>query len=293
MLFRSVIDKFKEILGIHSPSTVFAGFGGMIMEGLKNGITGAKIWDGIKSTFTTIIDNIKKLFSAETWTDIGTKIKEGIGGAVTAADTKAQEAKEAAAKALADANAKAKELAAAAKAKADETAAAAKAKAEEIAAAAKAKAEEIAAEIKRKAEEAAAKAKAAAEAAAAAAKITLANIGTGITSGAKKVGDWFSGLFHADGTNNFRGGTAIINEEGAEMVTLPSGSKVMTASATAQMQDRAISQLLSGMRMPSFATAGSGGNKSITIENKINSPIMVDGSVFGRLVYETIDKAVV
>ena len=47
--FNKIIDKFKEIFGIHSPSTVFAGFGGMIMEGLKNGITGANIWDGIKS----------------------------------------------------------------------------------------------------------------------------------------------------------------------------------------------------------------------------------------------------
>ena len=49
----------------------------------------------------------------------------------------------------------------------------------------------------------------------------------------------------------------------------------MTASARHKMQDRAISQLLSGMKIPSFATAGSSGNKSITIENKINAPIMV------------------
>jgi len=107
------------------------------------------------------------------------------------------------------------------------------------------------------------------------------------------VGDWFKGLFNAEGTNNFRGGKAIINEEGAELVTLPSGSKIMTASATAQMQDRAISQLLSGMRMPSFATAGGGGNRNITISTKVDAPLMIDGSVLGRLVFQNIDKAVI
>ena len=121
----------------------------------------------------------------------------------------------------------------------------------------------------------------------------ISNIGAGISSVASTVGGWISGLFNEDGTNNFRGGKAIINEKGAEMVTIPSGSKIMTASATAQMQDRAISQLLAGMKTPSFAMAGGSGGRSITIENKINSPIMVEGSVFGRLVYETIDKAVV
>jgi len=107
------------------------------------------------------------------------------------------------------------------------------------------------------------------------------------------VGDWFKGLFNAEGTNNFRGGTAIINEEGAELVTLPSGSKVMTASATAQMQDRAISQLLAGMKTPTFAVAGSGGSRNINISTKVDAPLMVDGSVLGRLVFQNIDRAVV
>ena len=107
------------------------------------------------------------------------------------------------------------------------------------------------------------------------------------------VGDWFKGLFNAEGTNNFRGGTAIINEEGPEMVTLPSGSKIMTASATAQMQDRAIAQLLAGMKTPTFAVAGSGGNRNINISTKVDAPLMVDGSVLGRLVFQNIDRAVV
>lgn len=36
------INGFKEALGIHSPSTVFAGIGGYIVQGLANGISGAK-----------------------------------------------------------------------------------------------------------------------------------------------------------------------------------------------------------------------------------------------------------
>ena len=100
-------------------------------------------------------------------------------------------------------------------------------------------------------------------------------------------------MFNAEGTNNFRGGTAIINEEGAEMVTLPSGSKIMTASATAQMQDRAIAQLLSGMRMPSFATAGGGGSRNIMITTKVDAPFTVDGAMLGRFVFHTIARAVV
>lgn len=38
----SAVDKFKTLLGIHSPSTVFAGLGGYLVEGLANGISGAK-----------------------------------------------------------------------------------------------------------------------------------------------------------------------------------------------------------------------------------------------------------
>lgn len=37
----TIVDFFKGLLGINSPSTVFAGFGRNIVEGLRNGITGA------------------------------------------------------------------------------------------------------------------------------------------------------------------------------------------------------------------------------------------------------------
>ena len=38
----SAVDKFKTLLGIHSPSTVFAGLGGYLVEGLANGISAGK-----------------------------------------------------------------------------------------------------------------------------------------------------------------------------------------------------------------------------------------------------------
>ena len=38
----SAVAKFKTLLGIHSPSTVFAGLGGYLVEGLANGISAAK-----------------------------------------------------------------------------------------------------------------------------------------------------------------------------------------------------------------------------------------------------------
>jgi hypothetical protein len=173
---------FKKIFGIHSPSTVFAGFGVNLMDGLKNAILGYDLWGKISGKFT----------------ELRGKVSNALSGI----------------------------------------------------------------------------------------KDTASTVST-------SVGDWFKGLFNAEGTNNFRGGTAIINEEGAELVTLPSGSKIMTASATAQMQDRAISQLLAGMKTPTFAVAGSGGSRNINISTKVDAPLMVDGSVLGRLVFQNIDRAVV
>lgn len=40
----AVIDKVKNVLGIHSPSTVFAEIGGYIDQGLANGITAAQVY---------------------------------------------------------------------------------------------------------------------------------------------------------------------------------------------------------------------------------------------------------
>lgn len=53
-----VINKFKEVLGIHSPSTVMEENGVYMVEGLENGIASS-------------IDNVYALFSPDTWTELG------------------------------------------------------------------------------------------------------------------------------------------------------------------------------------------------------------------------------
>lgn len=51
---RGIINGFKSIFGIHSPSTVFAGIGGYLMEGLANGITNTA--DGVDRSLEAVAD---------------------------------------------------------------------------------------------------------------------------------------------------------------------------------------------------------------------------------------------
>lgn len=51
---RGIINGFKSIFGIHSPSTVFAGIGGYLMEGLANGITNTA--DGVDQSLEAVAD---------------------------------------------------------------------------------------------------------------------------------------------------------------------------------------------------------------------------------------------
>ena len=51
---RGIINGFKSIFGIHSPSTVFAGIGGYLMEGLANGITNTA--DGVNRSLEDVAD---------------------------------------------------------------------------------------------------------------------------------------------------------------------------------------------------------------------------------------------
>lgn len=63
-----IVTKVKEFFGIHSPSTVFAGIGGYLIEGLKQGITNAPsvIKDAIEGLWTT----------AKTWWDTNVKLPD-------------------------------------------------------------------------------------------------------------------------------------------------------------------------------------------------------------------------
>lgn len=60
-IFQPFIDGFKEIFGIHSPSTVMAEMGGYLIEGLKNGIS--DLWNKIKAPFVEFGNNVSSKFN--------------------------------------------------------------------------------------------------------------------------------------------------------------------------------------------------------------------------------------
>lgn len=91
-IWSNITKKFKEIFGIHSPSTVFADFGKNMMEGLVNGIKNAiskvttackEIWSAIKNVFSVVGTWFKDTFT-QAWTNVknvfstGGKIFDGI-----------------------------------------------------------------------------------------------------------------------------------------------------------------------------------------------------------------------
>ena len=69
----SIVNFFRGLLGIHSPSTVFQGFGGDIVRGLANGITGliSLATGAISGLVSRVINGISKLPG---------KVKGALGG---------------------------------------------------------------------------------------------------------------------------------------------------------------------------------------------------------------------
>ena len=76
--FSKFLDKVKEFLGIHSPSTVFAEIGGYTMSGFLNGLTGNE--SSVLTYFSNLPTNIKdKLGDAKEWIkDKGKNALEGL-----------------------------------------------------------------------------------------------------------------------------------------------------------------------------------------------------------------------
>jgi phage-related protein len=92
----------------------------------------------------------------------------------------------------------------------------------------------------------------------------------------------------AKGTDNWKGGEAIVGEKGPELVDLPAGSVVHPATETASLLS-GMSALRSGF-MPSLAFASSGsGNSSMSV-NVSPTTVQIDGRTVGRIVYEQIDR---
>ena len=98
-IFQPFINGFKNVFGIHSPSTVMAEMGNYIMQGLLNGISALvfkvqNIWDNIKQKFkdgakeawnamTSVFGNVKEWFQ-DKFSSAWTAVKDvfSSGGAV-------------------------------------------------------------------------------------------------------------------------------------------------------------------------------------------------------------------
>jgi phage-related protein len=77
------------MFGIHSPSTVFAGVGGDMIQGLIDGIksVGSGAWNAVSSVFSGLWDNVKSVFSGalDFGKGIVSSLSSGLSGAASAA----------------------------------------------------------------------------------------------------------------------------------------------------------------------------------------------------------------
>lgn len=60
-VFEPFIEGFKDVFGIHSPSTVMAEMGRYLVEGLKNGIS--DLWNRVKAPFEEFSNNVSNKFN--------------------------------------------------------------------------------------------------------------------------------------------------------------------------------------------------------------------------------------
>lgn len=97
--WNSVIDWFKDIFGIHSPSTVFKGFGENIVQGLTNGINGfiEKVRSAIRKV-KEALDLSKMKETAKGW---GSDFVQGLSDGIRRAKELAKSAADAVAKGIA------------------------------------------------------------------------------------------------------------------------------------------------------------------------------------------------
>lgn len=92
-IFTPFIEGFKNVFGIHSPSTVMAELGTYIIQGLLDGISSLvdsikQIWENIKQTaisiFNSVKDNISNIFNnikniaSNIWNNITSNIKNAV-----------------------------------------------------------------------------------------------------------------------------------------------------------------------------------------------------------------------
>ncbi len=74
--FQFIIDVFKDLFGIHSPSTVFSDFGINIIQGLINGI--GNIWGSVNSKFSSFKSSVSSFFDSSNFSNLGKNVINGI-----------------------------------------------------------------------------------------------------------------------------------------------------------------------------------------------------------------------
>lgn len=84
-LVAPIVEGFKSLFGIHSPSTVTEEWGGYLIAGLENGLSNAMskittVWETLKTNITTVWDNTKLavLTSATLFQESFVKIFDGV-----------------------------------------------------------------------------------------------------------------------------------------------------------------------------------------------------------------------
>ena len=81
---KAIIDRFKSLLGIKSPSTVFNSIGKNLVQGLINGI--GSLIGKVKEKASSIVSGIKSKFNGikNAMHNIGYNVSQGIGNGITA-----------------------------------------------------------------------------------------------------------------------------------------------------------------------------------------------------------------
>ena len=97
--WNSVIDWFKDIFGIHSPSTVFKGFGENIVQGLTNGING--FIENVRSAISKVKEALDLSKMKETAKGWGSDFVQGLSDGIRRAKELAKSAADAVAQGIA------------------------------------------------------------------------------------------------------------------------------------------------------------------------------------------------
>lgn len=97
--WNSVIDWFKDIFGIHSPSTVFKGFGENIVQGLTNGING--FIEKVRSAIRKVKEALDLSKMKETANGWGSDFVQGLSDGIRKAKELAKSAADAVAQGIA------------------------------------------------------------------------------------------------------------------------------------------------------------------------------------------------